>query len=184
MNDKQKFLKEAVILCDSREQQNRHILDVFGQSGVKYEVCKLPVGDYSFKVNELDFRLQCAVERKANVNELWGNISRERERFEKEIAAMKKLTGSANLIIENCPDRDFLQNYKVNQYVMIAQNRKVEDIGRYIYNTLQSWSSSNRYGLNVHYMRGNEGTAALLLNIFYYYYHNYHELTKPLRKNE
>lgn len=97
---------------------------------------------------------------------------------------MKKLTGSANLIIENCPDHDFLQNFKVNQYVMIAQNRKVEDIGRYIYNTLQSWSSANRYGLNVHYMRGNEGTAALLLNIFYYYYHNYHELTKPLRKNE
>lgn len=41
MTDKQKFLKEAVILCDSREQQNRHILDIFNQSGVKYEVCKL-----------------------------------------------------------------------------------------------------------------------------------------------
>ena len=54
MTDKQKFLKEAVILCDSREQQNRHILDIFNQSGVEYEVCKLPVGDYSFKVNELE----------------------------------------------------------------------------------------------------------------------------------
>lgn len=28
MTDKQKFLKEAVILCDSREQQNRHILEI------------------------------------------------------------------------------------------------------------------------------------------------------------
>ena len=28
------------------------------------------------------------------------------------------------------------------------------------------------------------GVTALLLNIFYYYYHNYHELIKPLRKNE
>lgn len=184
MTDKQKFLKEAVILRDSRKQQNRHILEIFEQSGVKYEVCKLPVGDYSFKMNELDFRLQCAVERKANVNELWGNISRERERFEKEIAAMKNLTGSADLIIEHCPDRDFLQNFTVPNRLTNYQGRKIPDIGRYIYSTLQSWSSANRYGLNIHYMRGKEGTAALLLNIFYYYYHNYHELTKPLRKTE
>lgn len=184
MNDKQKFLKEAIILCDSREQKNQHILEVFEQSGVKYEVCKLPVGDYSFKVNELDFRLQCAVERKANVNELWGNISRERERFEKEIAAMKKLTGSANLIIENCPDRDFLQNFTVPNRLMNYQGRKIPDIGRHVYGTLQSWGSSNRYSLITHYMRGNDGTAALLLNLFYYHYRNHIEMLKPLRKNE
>lgn len=45
MTDKQKFLKEAVILCDSREQQNRHILEIFEQSGVKYEVLNCQPGD-------------------------------------------------------------------------------------------------------------------------------------------
>lgn len=184
MNDKQKFLKEAIILCDSREQKNQHILEVFEQSDVKYEICKLPVGDYSFKVNELDFRLQCAVERKANVGELWGNISRDRERFEKEIAAMCAIMRSANLILECCPDRDFLQNFTIPDRVMKAQGRKIPDIGRYVFDTLQSWGSSNRYSLITHYMRGNDGTVALLLNIFYYHYRNHIEMLKPLRKNE
>ena len=135
-------------------------------------------------MNDIDFRLQCAVERKANINELWGNISKNRERFEKEIATIHSLTGSAHLIIECCPDRDFLQNYTVPDKLMQLQGRHISDIGRYILGTLQSWGSSNRYCLNVHYMRGNEGTANLLLSIFYYYYHNFHEHTKPLRKYE
>lgn len=183
MTEKQKFMKSAVILCDTREQKNRHIIDVLEQTGVKYEVCKLPFGDYSFKVGDLDFRLLCVIERKANVNELWGNITRERERFEKEIAAIHAVTGSANLIIENCPDRDFLQNFVIPERLMQYQGRQISDIGKHIYATLQSWGSSNRYGLTVHYMRGHDGTAALMLSIFYYYYHNFHELTKPLRES-
>lgn len=181
MTDKQRFMKSAVILCDTREQKNQHIITALEQAGVKYETCKLPFGDYSFKFEELDFRLLCVVERKANVNELWSNITKDRERFEKEIAAIHAVTGSANLIIENCPDRDFLQGFTVPNKIMQYQGRQIPDIGRYIYSTLQSWGSSNRYGLNVHYMRGHDGTAALLLSIFYYYYHNFHELTKPLR---
>lgn len=182
MNDKERFAKQVTIICDTREQENGHIISVLDNMGVRHESRKLDFGDYSFMIDNKDFSLQCVVERKANINELWGNISKDRERFEKELAAMHSITHSANLIIECCPDRDFLQNYKVNQYVMQVQNRKIEDIGKYIYSTLQSWSSSNRYGLNIHYMRGRDGTAALLLNIFYYYYHNYRELIKPLRK--
>lgn len=181
MTEKQKFMKQAVILCDTREQENSHIITALDDIGIKHENRKLDFGDYSFMVGDKDFSMQCVVERKANVNELWGNITHERERIEKEFQAMHSITHSANLIIENCPDRDFLKNFKVNQFVMQAQNRKIEDIGQYIYSTLQSWSSSNRYGINVNYMRGNSGTASLMLNIFYYYYHNYRELTKPLR---
>lgn len=56
--------------------------------------------------------MQCVVERKSGINELWGNISRERERFEKEINAMSNITHSPNLIIECCPDRDFLIKFE------------------------------------------------------------------------
>ncbi len=181
MNDKEKFCKEVIIICDTREQENKHILSYLDTHSIKHEDKKLDFGDYSFRIADKDFSMQCVVERKSGVNELWNNISRDRERFEKEVNAMSSITHSPNLIIECCPDRDFLINFKVNQYIMQVQNRKVEDIGRYIYSTLQSWSSSNRYRLNVHYMRGNEGTASLMLNIFYYYWHNYRELVKPLR---
>ena len=181
MTDKQKFCKQVTILCDTREQRNEHIINSLKQSGIKYDSCKLPFGDYSFKIEELDFRLLCVVERKGNVNELWHNITKERDRFEKEVSVMASITHSAHLIIECCPDRDFLINFTVDPYVMQHQNRKVENIGKFVYSTLQSWQSSNRYGLIVHYMRGNAGTASLLLNIFYYYWHNYKELVKPLR---
>ena len=181
MNDKEKFCKEVTVICDTRERENKHILGYLDTHSIKHEERKLNFGDYSFKIAGKDFSMQCVIERKANVNELWNNISRERERFEKEINAMSNITHSPNLIIECCLDRDFLMNFKVNQYIMQMQNRKVEDIGRYIYSTLQSWSSSNRYRLNIHYMKGNDGTAVLMLNIFYYYWHNYRELVKPLR---
>lgn len=181
MTDKQKFTKSAVIICDTREQQNGHIITRFDELGISHEKKKLDFGDYSFRVNDIDFSLQCVVERKANINELWGNITKDRDRLEKEFHAMHCITHFASLIIECCPDRDFLKDFKLDDYTFRLQNRKVQDIGKYIYSTLQSWSSPNRYGLNVHYMRGNKGTADLLLSIFYYYWHNYNELVKPIQ---
>ena len=181
MTEKEKFIKNTCIICDTREQENRHIISRLDELGVNHENRKLDFGDDSVKVCDRDFSLRCVVERKANVNELWGNITKDRERIEKEFHAMSSITHSANLIIECCPDRDFLKDFKLDSYTMQAQGRKVQDIGKYIYSTLQSWSSSNRYGLNVHYMRGNKGTADLLLSIFYYYWHNYTELIKPIQ---
>lgn len=46
MTDKQKFMKEAVILCDTREQRNQHIISELEQADVKYETCKLPFGAF------------------------------------------------------------------------------------------------------------------------------------------
>jgi ERCC4-type nuclease len=183
MTDKEKFIKNACIICDTREQQNVHIVSRLNELGVKFEHKKLDFGDYSFKVGDRDFSLQCVVERKANINELWGNLTKERERIEKEFQAMSCITHSANLVIEHCPDRDFLKSFQVDDFTMKMQGRKVQDIGKYIYSTLQSWSSSNRYGLNIHYMRGNQGTAELLLSIFYYYWHNFCELIKPIKRS-
>ena len=170
-----------VVLVDTREQDTPRLRARLKEINCPYERHKLDFGDYSFKVCDRDFSLQCVVERKANVNELWGNITKDRERIEKEFHAMSSITHSANLIIECCPDRDFLKDFKLDSYTMQAQGRKVQDIGKYIYSTLQSWSSSNRYGLNIHYMRGNKGTADLLLSIFYYYWQNYTELIKPIQ---
>lgn len=184
MMEKERFLKDVTIICDTREQENTHILNDLNDWGVKHISKKISFGDYSFICNDIDFSLLCAVERKNGVNELWQNITRDRQRFEKEISGMYSLTGTATLIVENCPSRDFLKNFTIPDRLMQYQGRKIADIGRYIDSTLMSWSSPNRYNLHVHYTKGRDGTAALLLSIFYYYFYNYQELVKPLRKNE
>ena len=181
LTGKEKFLKEAVILCDTREQKNQHILSAFDDIGVKYESRKLDFGDYSFRIDEKSFELVCAVERKASIEELWHNVTAERERFEKELNAMSAVCHAADLLIENCPDSNFLRNYEIDDMTMVTQNRKVSGIGKQVYATLQAWSCSNRHSLNVHYLTGNQGTAAFLLNHFYYYYYNYQGLIKPQR---
>ena len=182
MTDKEKFMHDVIIFCDTREQKNAHILNRFDTWGIRHEPKKLDFGDYSFSVGEKDFRMNYAVERKANISELWGNVTKDRERFEKEIAVMHSITNSAHLILENCQSRDFLKSYKVDDATMKYQNRKVQNIGQTIDSTLQAWGSSNRYGLTVHYIENPEETAGILLTLFYYQYHNYKELIKPLKK--
>lgn len=181
MNEKEKFLKEVVILCDTREQKNQHILSAFDAMGVNHEPRKLDFGDYSFRIGDKSFELACVIERKSGVNELWNNTTTGRKRFEKELSTMFAVCHTADLLIENCSDSIFLKNYRVDDITMAIQNRKVSDIGKQIYATLQAWSSSNRYNLNVHYLSGNQETANFLLNHFYYYYLNYQDLIRPLR---
>ena len=181
MTEKEKFIKNGVVICDTREQKNSHILSAFDSMGVRYEVRKLNFGDYSFICDNNDFTLSCTVERKANINELWTNCTTDRQRFEKEIQGIHALTGSAVLLIENCKSRDYLRNYTVPQWEMQAYGRKVSDIGIRIDSTLRAWESANRYRLQVHCIGKQSETAAEILNIFYYYWKNFCELKKPLK---
>lgn len=173
MTEKEKFCRDITVVIDTREQQNRHIINVFEKSGIKYEVSKLDFGDYSFRCADRDFTLSCIVERKANINEVWGNITKERDRFEREISGLSALTGNAVLILENCPSREYLRNYAVPEWEMISFNRKVRDIGKLIDSTFRSWESCNRYKLQVHCVSGMDATAGEILSIFFYYYKNY-----------
>lgn len=182
MTEKEKFIQKAIIITDSREQKNNHILSAFDDMGIKHEVKKLHFGDYSFRLDSgEDFTLSCIVERKANLNELWGNITTDRQRFEKEISGIHVLTGSAVLLIENCKSREYLRNYTVPAWQMQAQGRKVSDVGKRIDSTLRAWESANRYRLQVHCLDGTDNTAAEILSICYYHYKNFCDLKQPLK---
>lgn len=181
MTEKEKFIQKVTIITDSREQKNSHILSAFDSMGVRHEERKLHFGDYSFICENNDFTLSCIVERKANLNEVWQNVTTDRERFEKEIDGLFKHTGSAILLIENCPNRDYLRNYTVPAWQMQAYGRKVSDIGSRIDSTLRAWESANRYRLQVHCLNGADSTATEILNIFYYYWKNFNDLKKPLK---
>lgn len=178
MNDKEKFLKSVTIICDTREQQNGHITAAFDRLKVNYISAKLPYGDYSFRSDGYDFSLLYSIERKNGIDELWGNCTKDRERFEREVKRMSAITGSATLIIENCKSREYLRAYQIPDWQMKAENRKVQSIGKTVDDTLQAWGSPCRYGLQVHYVEQSKDTASLLLSLFYHFYMNFKELMK------
>ena len=182
MTTKREFIEKVTILCDTREQKNQHIINELDSMGVKHENIKLDFGDYSFRIDNKDFSMSCIIERKGNINELWGNITKERKRFEKELQTARSVANSVNLLIENCQDWNSLRVYKVSDEEMERHHRKVKNIGEVIYSTLKSWSSGNRYGFNVNFAEISEHSAKLILDVFYWYWHNYRELLKPLRK--
>lgn len=104
-----KLLKSIVILVDSREHdgKNDHILKWFDDSEIKYEKCKLPFGDYSFRLPKNDdfgiirdtyYTDQICIERKANIDEIIGNFATDRDRIEDEFLRHK---GKMILVIED-----------------------------------------------------------------------------------
>lgn len=85
-----KLTKQMIILVDSREKRNEHILSYFDKQEIAYKKEKLKYGDYSFMLpataagEDIFFHRDIAIERKASLEELSGNLAQERERFEKE----------------------------------------------------------------------------------------------------
>ena len=69
-----------MILVDSREKKNQHILDYFATNGIAYTVQKLSTGDYM----NTD-RPNLTIDRKQNLEELSGNICTADNRFWREV---------------------------------------------------------------------------------------------------
>lgn len=182
-SQKKEFLKSVIVLIDTREQKNQHIISELEKMGVRYEIRKLDFGDYSFCAEERDFSLSCVIERKANINELYGNISnsQHRERIEKEFFSAKCAGADMTLVIENCEGEKALKTYEVSEDKMIAQNRKVKTIGLSCYQTISSWQCNNRYGFRVAYIKDQKESAVKILEMFYYYWHNYKKTVAPSR---
>ena len=80
ISEKKDFMKKVNIIIDTREQKNLHIVSAFDEMGIMHESRKLDYGDYSFQVEGKDFRGICVIERKANVNEVYSNVSSELKR--------------------------------------------------------------------------------------------------------
>ena len=102
-----KILKSIVIISDSREKENSHILNWFDENGIKHEKQKLDYGDYSFKlpkneeygiIRDTYFTNKLSIERKANVDEIIGNFANDRERISDEFLRHK---GKLVLVIED-----------------------------------------------------------------------------------
>jgi len=102
---KEYILKKAVVIVDSRENENQHVLDYFTSKEIPFQVEKLSYGDYSIfipKNAELGFpqelQLDYAIERKGSLEELSGNFTNDRARIEDEL---KRGSGKIDFVIEN-----------------------------------------------------------------------------------
>ena len=97
------ILSDIVIIVDTREKKNQHILDYFDANGIPYEVEKLDSADYSFRLPNyqlLGLDKSVLVEKKNSLDEISANFTQNRERFAREFERVEK-NQSINLLIEN-----------------------------------------------------------------------------------
>lgn len=101
------LLKTMVILVDTREKKNQHILSYFDKLGVKYETKAFTQGDYSFCLpkseeynipRDLHFDKEVCIERKASLEEYSTNLTKHRQRLKNEFSSY---CGDMLLVIEN-----------------------------------------------------------------------------------
>lgn len=178
-DEKKDFLKKVMVLIDTREQKNQHIAEALKALGIMFESRKLDYGDYSFIVEGKDFSRSCVVERKAKIDELYGNVTTDRERIEKELDTISRNAVQCTLILENCKGWEHLKTFEISAAGADKQGRKVRNIGATVYATLQSWRCGNRYSFDVEFVPDEKQTAAKMLELFYWYWHNYKKQTAP-----
>jgi hypothetical protein len=187
MTDKQQFIKAVTVLIDTREQNCQHITDSLTSLGVKYERRKLDIGDSSFTMPDRDFSLSCVVERKADVDEIYGNIMEKcgayMNRLEKELDAGCRAVTQFVLLIEGVGSMTELRDYVVPEWAMkMSPDRKLAEIGKPCYDRLRAWQGANRYNFRIECIKDKSQSAARMLEEFYYYWHNYKALIAPRRK--
>ena len=93
-------LKKLSIICDTREQ-DRHVEAYLKKQNVQTIKRKLDTGDYSCQLGDISFERDITVERKHNLDEICGNFTVERDRFEREFVRAKAFGTKVHLIIES-----------------------------------------------------------------------------------
>ena len=104
MTDKemQSILDDIVVIVDTREKKNDHILEYFKENGINYVVKKLDTADYSIELPnhpELNLDRKFLVEKKNSLDEISGNFTKGRDRFAREFERV--VDENIHLVIEN-----------------------------------------------------------------------------------
>jgi hypothetical protein len=160
--EKKLLLKSLTILIDRREKINSHLTDWFNKKGIKYVDATLDYCDYSFVVpanselgisRDLYFDKQIVIERKANLVELSGNLSHDRQRFEDEF--LRSGTCKKYLLIESGSYDDILVGKYKTDLSPVSYFASLLTFNR-------------RYNLEVVFINP-ENAAQFIYAVFYYY---------------
>ena len=154
-----------VILVDTREKQG-HVAEWFDKKKVPWKSKALSKGDYSFMIpaneklgipKDCYFDRDIVVERKASLEEISGNLTQHRDRFEHELSLAPK---NKVLLIENADFGDIVEGNYDTQY-----NRK-----SFLASLFTFW---HRYDTPVFFMPDNKYSGIFIKLYFEYYLRNY-----------
>jgi hypothetical protein len=155
-----KICSNMIILIDSREKSDYVLKWCSHKNRCETKVMKLDQGDYSFMVKavpelgiteDLYFDRKIVIERKNSLDELSQNFTKNRSRFEEELAMFK---GKMDIVISDSWDALFMGRYSSNY------NRQA------FIGTLQSFK--HRYNVNFQFM-SDEAFPVFVYTNFYYY---------------
>lgn len=96
------IISDIVVIVDTREQKNDHILKYLNDNHIPYSIEKLNTADYSIRLPsfpDLKLDYQFLVEKKNSLDEIAGNFTRDRDRFVREFERID--TEKIHLVIEN-----------------------------------------------------------------------------------
>ena len=150
------------MLIDTREQKNSHLTKWFDKKSISYKKKKLDNCDYSFYVpanpqlnieRELRFNKEIAIERKASLDELAGNLTQHRTRFEEEMATF---SGKKYLLIENATYDD-----------IVNSNYRSDYNAKSYLATLHTFN--HRYDLEIVFMPDSNQSALWIYSTFVYW---------------
>ena len=88
-------MHELVIQVDTREKENKHIIKYFDDMGIKHFNSKMYCGDYQLLQNPY-----LVIDRKANLLELVGNVTKDHKRFHDEMKRAQELSIKMIVLIE------------------------------------------------------------------------------------
>lgn len=148
------LLKRLTIICDTREQVNAHVTGYFDKNKIPYQSRKLNIGDYSATLenNTLEYDIVC--EKKNGLDELCGNMTADRDRFEREFLRAKAFNTKVFLIIENASWSDIL-----------LHNYQSKMLPKSLIGTLLSWQI--RFNITVLFCLPSE-TGKIIYGLLYY----------------
>ena len=152
------ILKKAIVLVDTREKENAHIIEWLDKKQIPHEERKLPFGDYGLYVPKSpeygiaeDLLLDYTVERKGSLEELSGNFTNDRERIENELI---RCNGKMDLVIEGGSLTKILLGQYTTKY----------DRHSYL---ATLFTFHHRYDIGVNFV-AKEDSAAIIYALLYY----------------
>lgn len=160
------LINSMIILIDNKEKVFSHITDYLDRKGIKYKKRALSYGDYSFMLpaneklgipRDLYFTNSCVIERKASLEEISNNLTKERDRFEKELCLAPK---TKVLLIENASYEDIATGNYDTKY-----NRR-----SFIASIHSFWF---KYNIPIMFMPNNQYSGLFIREYFEYFLKNY-----------
>lgn len=124
------FESNLMLIVDSREQENSHIIRDIQKKDLFYSENALSFGDYSFYYDGVDYTKEFSIERKNSVNELISSLLE--NRFEREFKRASRTNNNYfEIVVENGSMTDIMQgNYRnnvdINKIISMVHSRQIE----------------------------------------------------------